>query len=64
MRQLGVRHLQLGALTDKNGPVLAPVERKASPEEKINGTNVPRPLVCCSRWRSAFHDRTKSATQP
>jgi hypothetical protein len=24
---------------------------------------VPRPAVCCSRWRSAFHFRAKAATR-
>ena len=27
---------------------------KASPGSKCRGTKIPRPVVCCSRWRSAF----------
>ena len=36
---------------------------KASPGAKWSGTKVPRPVVCCSRWRSAFHCRAKAATR-
>jgi hypothetical protein len=32
---------------------------KASPAANTKGTKVPRPLVYCSRWRSAFQARTK-----
>ena len=34
-----------------------------SPGSKCNGTKVPRPVVCCSRCRSAFHRRAKDATR-
>jgi len=51
VRQLEVRHLQFGALAAEDRPVLAPIELK------------PRPLVCCSRCRSAFQSRTKAATR-
>lgn len=37
---------------------------KASPGAKTRGTNVPRPLVWASRWRSAFQLRTKAETRP
>ena len=35
----------------------------ASPAANTSGTNVPRPLVCASRCRSAFHALTNAATR-
>jgi hypothetical protein len=64
VRQLGVGCLQLDLLAAQDGPVLAPVELEGLTCRKTNGTNVPRPLVCCSCCRSVFQPRTKAATRP
>jgi hypothetical protein len=61
--QLRMRHLQLGALIADDRPVLRPVELEGFPGSNASGTNVPRPVVCNSLCRSAFHSRAKAATR-
>ena len=63
VRELDVGDLQLRALAAQHRPVLAPVELEGLPGRNTSGTKVPRPAVCCSRWRSAFHVRAKAATR-
>lgn len=45
--ELEVRHLKLGTHATQDRPVLAPVELECLPGANDNGTNVPRPLICC-----------------
>ena len=60
--ELEVGDLQFGSLaaddqsSDQSG-------WNASPGANANGTNAPRPQVCCSRCRAAFHSRAKAATR-
>ena len=49
VRQLDVGHLELRVLPGDRRPVLAPVELEGLPGPKDRGTNVPRPVGCCSR---------------
>ena len=60
VRELDVGDLKLRVLPGNRRPVLAPVELEGLPGLNTSGTKVPRPAVCCSRWRSAFHFRAKA----
>jgi len=60
VRQLDMRHLQLGALAAQTAKSSLQSNWKASPGSKCSGTNVPRPVVCCSRRRSVRHRRAKA----
>jgi hypothetical protein len=64
VRQLDMGNLELYALAADNRKVLAPVELERLPGRNDSGTNVPRPVVCCSRCRSARQFRAKAATRP
>jgi hypothetical protein len=63
VRELHVRHLKLGALPAQHRGILAPVELEGLAGRNVRGTNVPRPVVCCSRCRSVRHSRAKAATR-
>jgi len=55
--------LTLRALPADNREILAPIEleRFAGAERQLG--KVPRPVVCCSRCRSARQSRAKAATR-
>ncbi len=63
VRELDVGDLELCILPGNRRPVLLQSNWNASPGWNTSGMKVPRPAVCCSRWRSAFHFRAKAATR-
>ena len=63
VRELDVGDLEFGALPAQDRVILAPVELESFTRGKVRGTKVPRPVVCCSRCRSARHPRAKAATR-
>jgi hypothetical protein len=63
VRQLDVGELELDVLPAIAARSSLQSNWKASPGWNTSGTKMPRPAVCCSRWRSVFHFRAKAATR-
>lgn len=61
--ELGVGHLQLGALAGDDGPVFAPVELERFTGAKGQGYESAPPVVRSASCRLACQTRAKAATR-